>query len=143
MQRERAVDRYRSLIQRFPQSLEAGKGREKIQLLAQSKQNEVDATGAGAGAAGTQPAPRAGGGVAIVRGYTLQFGAFSARGNATAVAAKLEKLLPAVRVESAEMDGRIWHRVRAGFYESSEAAQKDLSLANKRTGLSGTVIPLK
>jgi tetratricopeptide (TPR) repeat protein len=142
-QRDKALDRYRDLIERFPQSLEAGKGREKIQLLAEPTAKANGARGAGAGEAAERSESEEKTGVAVVRGYTLQFGAFSARGNAVAAAGKLEKLLPAVRVESVEMDGRIWHRVRAGFYESSEAAQKDLSRAKEQAGLAGTIIPLK
>ena len=142
-QRDKALDRYRDLIERFPQSLEAGKGREKIQLLTQPTSKADGARGAGAGTAVERSKSAEKSGDGAVRGFTLQFGAFSARGNALAAAGKLEKVLPAVRVESVEMDGRIWHRVRAGFYESSEAAQKDLSRAKEQAGLAGTIIPLR
>jgi tetratricopeptide (TPR) repeat protein len=140
--RGRALERYRSLVERFPRSLEAARGNEKIQLLTQERAKAKDVRPAGGGESG---GPRTGEtqGATAGRGFTIQFGSFSTRANALAVSGKLEKILRGVRVESIEMDGRVWHRVRAGFYETREAAQTDLSRAQEQSGLGGAVIPLK
>jgi len=142
-EKERALAAYRALVERFPQSLEATKGREKILLLEQSKATPDGEKSAGGGETGERRSQRARSSIPAGRGFTIQFGSFGARGNAAAVAGKLEKLLSGVRVESVEMDGRIWHRVRAGFYETREAAAADAARAKERTGIAGAVIPLK
>ena len=140
--RDKALERYRSLVGKFPRSLEAAKGNEKILLLTQERSKPKDAKPAGGGESGV---PRTGEAKTVTagRGFTIQFGSFSTRANALAVSAKLEKLLRGVRVESVEMDGRVWHRVRSGFYETREAAEKDLARAQEQSGLGGTVVPLK
>ncbi|MGD1047284.1 MAG: SPOR domain-containing protein [Candidatus Krumholzibacteriaceae bacterium] len=140
--RDKALDRYRSLVERFPRSLEAARGNEKIQLLTHEQAKPKGPKPAGGGESGE---PRAGEAATTraARGFTIQFGSFSTRANALAVSGSVEKILRGVRVESVEMDGRVWHRVRAGFYETREAAEKDLARARKQSGLDGTVVPLK
>ena len=142
-ERDKALDRYRSLVEKFPRSLEAAKGNEKIQLLMQSKAKPKEAKQVGGGESGephrsgATTDPHAG------RGFTIQFGSFSTRGNALAVSGKLEKILRGVRIESVEMEGRIWHRVRAGFYDTREEAEKEIARAKDQLGLAGTIVPLK
>jgi tetratricopeptide (TPR) repeat protein len=138
-EREKAVDRYRTLIEKFPMSLEAAKGREKMQLLAQAGAKAKEDAAPGGGESGEPRATE----VKKIRGFTIQFGSFKTRSNALAVSGRIEGVLRGVRVESVEMEGRIWHRVRAGFYETSEAAERDAELAKSKTGLAGTITPLK
>jgi tetratricopeptide (TPR) repeat protein len=138
-EQEKALDRYRSLVDRFPRSLEAAKGKEKIQLLMQVRARVREETQTGGGESGGPRAKEATTG----RGFTIQFGSFSTISNALAVSGKLEKILRGVRVESVEMDGRIWHRVRAGFYETREAAEQDVARVNEQVGIAGTVVTLK
>ncbi|MDD4856508.1 MAG: tetratricopeptide repeat protein [Candidatus Krumholzibacteria bacterium] len=135
--REKALERYRVLIDKFPLSFEAAKGREKMQLLAQTKAK--DDTTPGGGESG-EPRVKE---TKTSRGFTIQFGSFETRGNAVAVSAKMEGVLRGVRIESVEMEGRVWHRVRAGFYETKESAERDAERAKSKTGLAGTVVPLK
>lgn len=141
-EKDRAIGAYRAIAERFPRSLEAAKGKEKLLLLEQKAPANAAGGGEG-GERGNRRSKSARTEVSAVRGFTIQFGSFSARPNAVAVAGKLDKVLPAVRVESVEIEGRIWHRVRAGFYESTEAAAADASRAKERLGISGEVIPLK
>jgi len=140
--RDRALEHYRSLVAKFPRSLEAAIGKEKIQLLTQGRAKPKDEKPAGGGESGEPRTGEAKTGTAG-RGFTIQFGSFSTRANALAVSGKIEKILRGVRVESVEMDGRVWHRVRSGFYETREAAEKDLARAQEQSGISGTVVPLK
>jgi tetratricopeptide (TPR) repeat protein len=142
-QQDKALEAYQDLVDRFPRSLEAGRGRDKMRLLAEKREKP---TGDRSAASNPPEDTRLGqslDSLGMIRGFTLQFGSFEQRGNAVAAAAKLEKVLPAVRVESIVMDGRVWHRVRAGFYESRDAVQKDLARAQEKTGLAGTIVPLK
>lgn len=136
-ERDRAVETYRSIARDFPRSLEATQAAEKIRLLAQSRSAPAAESAAKGGERGDRrpavPAQR----------YTIQFGAFGSRPNAAAAAKKLESLVSAVRVESVEMDGRVWHRVRAGLYESKEAAEGDLARVREKLGMNGAVVPLK
>jgi len=140
---DKALDCYRSLVERFPRSLEAAKGNEKIQLLMQSKAKPKEPRQVGGGESGEPRSSGAQTDLPAGRGFTIQFGAFSTRDNALAVSGKLEKILRGVRVESVEMEGRIWHRVRAGFYDTREEAEKESARAKDRLGLAGTIVPLK
>ena len=142
-ERDKALDRYRSLVEKFPRSLEAGKGKEKIQLLTQSKAKPKEGRPAGGGESGELRSSAAKTDLPAGRGYTIQFGSFSTRGNALAVSGRLEKILRGVRIESVVMEGRIWHRVRAGFYETRDAADGDVARAKDQLGLAGTIVPLK
>ncbi len=138
--RERAAETYRALARELPRSLEAARAVEKLALLSRARQEpppggtpEGGEGGEGRSVAGALSADR----------YTIQFGAFGSRDNATIAARKLEGLVPAVRIESVEMDGRIWHRVRAGLYENRSTAERDLARIRETLGVSGAVVPLK
>ncbi len=52
------------------------------------------------------------------RTFTLQMKAFAQRDQAEAFAADLKAKGHAVRVESQEVKGRLWHRVRAGSFDT-------------------------
>jgi tetratricopeptide (TPR) repeat protein len=140
--RDKALECYRSLVERFPRSFEASRGNEKIQLLTQ-KAKPKETNGEGGGESGEPRVGRAKPDLPVGRGFTIQFGSFSTRENALAVSKKLEPILRGVRVESVEMEGRIWNRVRAGFYETREAAESDVARAKDKTGLAGAIVPLK
>jgi|JI6StandDraft_1071083.scaffolds.fasta_scaffold03228_5 cell division protein FtsN len=60
--------------------------------------------------------PRAG------KRFTLQMKAFSAQGDADKLADKLRRNGHEVRVESGEANGRMWHRVRMGDFQTWDAA---------------------
>ncbi|MGH1340478.1 MAG: SPOR domain-containing protein [Nannocystales bacterium] len=53
-----------------------------------------------------------------VRKFTLQMKAFAKREQADAFAAELNAKGHSVRVESQEVKGRLWHRVRAGSFDT-------------------------
>lgn len=57
-------------------------------------------------------------GVGGVRKFTLQMKAFAKREQADAFAADLNAKGHSVRVESQEVKGRLWHRVRAGSFDT-------------------------
>lgn len=56
------------------------------------------------------------------KGYTLQMKAFSSQDDADKLAEKLRRNGHEVRVESGEANGRLWHRVRMGEFQSWDAA---------------------
>ena len=56
------------------------------------------------------------------KGWTLQMKAFSAQEDADKLAEKLRRNGHEVRVESAEANGRMWHRVRMGKFDNWDAA---------------------
>jgi tetratricopeptide (TPR) repeat protein len=141
--REKALARYRALVEQFPRSLEAAKGKEKIALLTETREKPREIGPPEGGESGERRGAEPRTSEEPGRGFTLQFGAFETRANAIGVSTRLEKSLRGVRVESIEMDGRVWHRVRAGFYETREAAEKDAARAQRELGLTATVVPLK
>ncbi len=142
-EREKALDRYRALIEEFPRSFEAGRSSEKVQLLAAPRGKPKDDKQSGGGEAGKAPSRDDAASGDVKGAFTIQFGAFGAKANALAVAAKLEGLFRGVRVERFETDGRVMHRVRVGMYESREAAARDAERAKERLGLTGAIVPLQ
>jgi tetratricopeptide (TPR) repeat protein len=136
-ERDKALERYRSLITEFPQSFEAVKANEKIQ-----RARARDETQPGGGESGASPAGGGTSTAAVRSRYTIQFGAFATQANALAVSEKLGTMFRAVRVERFEHEGRVMHRVRVGIYESSEAAATDVARAKERLGLNGAIVPL-
>ena len=51
--------------------------------------------------------------------YVIQAGSFESRSDADSMKAQLTLLGLPARIETVEVDGRTWHRVRAGPYESA------------------------
>lgn len=138
-ERDKAGRAYRTIAHQFPRSPETPRAAEKLRYLEH----------------GTRSKEREGGGEArdisyetgsthIVRGpgFTLQLGAFSERENAIRLAEELGANVSAVRVERAEHDGRIWHRVRVGIFESRSDAEKEAARLEKLTRYTFTVLPL-
>jgi tetratricopeptide (TPR) repeat protein len=142
-EREKALDRYRSLIDEFPRSLEAGRANEKIQLLTAPRAKAKDEKETGGGESGVSPV-REGRAPAGEEGrFTIQFGSYGMKANALAVSDKLGGMFRGVRVERFELEGRVMHRVRVGIYESRESAARDVARAKERLGLTGAVVPLQ
>ncbi len=56
--------------------------------------------------------------------FTVQVGAFTQQPNATRLAEKLKRQYGHADVQQAWVDGRLFYRVRAGKYDSLEAAQQ-------------------
>ena len=56
------------------------------------------------------------------RGFTLQMKAFSSEADAGKLADKLRRNGHEVRVESGEANGRLWHRVRMGEFQTWDSA---------------------
>jgi tetratricopeptide (TPR) repeat protein len=142
-EREKALDRYRSLIDEFPRSLEAGRANEKIQLIAASMARMKDEKQAGGGESGVSSAREATAPAGEEGRFTIQFGSFGAKANALAVSDKLDGMFRGVRVERFELEGRVMHRVRVGIYESRESAARDIARAKERLGLAGVIVPLQ
>jgi cell division protein FtsN len=65
-----------------------------------------------------KPAPESDAAVPAIQKYTLQMKAFSKKEEAEAFAAKLESNGHDARVESHEVKGRLWHRVRVGTFDN-------------------------
>ncbi len=139
---DRALETYRALAKDLPRSLEAARAVEKITLLSRAREARSRDSGQGGGERGGARGS-AGSAAPTADRYTIQFGAFGSRANALASARRIEGVVSAVRVESVEMDGRIWHRVRAGVYESRQTAERDLARVREALGISGAVVPLK
>jgi tetratricopeptide (TPR) repeat protein len=142
-EREKALDRYRSLIDEYPRSLEAGRANEKIQLLAASKTKAKDDKQAEGGESGASSAREDKTPAVAEERFTIQFGSFGMKANALVVSDQLGELFRGVRVERFEIEGRVMHRVRVGIYESRESAAKDVARAKERLGLSGAIVPLR
>lgn len=142
-EREKAFDRYRSLIDEFPRSFEAARANEKLQLLAASKTRARDEKQPGGGESGISAPRKDKEPAAGEHRFTIQFGSFSTKANALAVSDKLAGMFRGVRVERFELEGRVMHRVRVGIYESRESAEKDVARAKERFGLTGAIVPLQ
>jgi tetratricopeptide (TPR) repeat protein len=138
---EKALDVYRTVLRRFPESLEAPKAREKIQMIDYYRRTrkETERQGGDEGGSGTEKSEAGVSGEA----YTLQFGAFEERENALKFAEELRDLVDNVRVERAEHDGRTWHRVRSGRYASRDEAERAARRLQNRTGYPSKVLPLR
>lgn len=78
---------------------------------------------------------------AFTERYTLQFGAFTERQNAVALAEKLKKLGHDPSVEGASAHGRYFYRVRIGSFSALGPAQELANVFGSR-GISCVVIGL-
>lgn len=139
---ERALETYRAISRDLPRSLEAARAAEKVALLARTRDTRARESAAGGGERGGARGSASSAAPSADR-YTIQFGAFGSRANALASARRIEGVIAAVRVESVEMEGRVWHRVRAGVYESKSTAERDCGRVRETLGISGVVVPLK
>ena len=62
--------------------------------------------------------------VSKASGYTLQFGAFTERRNAVAMADRLSTIGYTPSIEEAFVHGKLYHRVRLGTFPSFRKAQQ-------------------
>jgi len=137
-----ALRAYGTLASNFPESPEAPKAREKVQRIQESLDNGEVTLGSGGGEEGSRPAGGPPDEEEETVVYTLQFGAFSEKENATSFVAELGGLMEGLRVETVESGGKIWHRVRAGRFRSREEAEEEALRIMEKTGYSSKVLPL-
>jgi tetratricopeptide (TPR) repeat protein len=138
-ERSKAGNAYRTVAHQFPRSLETPRAAEKLRYLERRNRSNDRAGGGEA-----RDIPYETGSSNIVRGpgFTLQLGAFSERENAIRLAEELGQGVSDVRVERAEFNGKIWHRVRIGVFESRSEAEREAARLERLTRHSFTVLPL-
>ncbi len=137
--RSKAGTTYRTVAHQFPRSLETPRAAEKLRYLERRNRRD-DREGGGE----ARDVPYETGSANILRGpgFTLQLGAFSERVNAIRLAEELGSSVSGVRVERAEYDGKIWHRVRVGVFESKAEAEREAERLERITRHTFTVLPL-
>ncbi len=141
-ERRKALEVYRTVIQQFPESLEAPKAREKIQMIERRGQTSDAAVSGEADSDGEideGPSP----GSTIATGYTLQFGAFTERENAIRLADDLRRSVNDVRLERVEREGGTMYRVRAGRFPNKGEAERAASRIQKETGYFSKPLPFE
>jgi tetratricopeptide (TPR) repeat protein len=138
--RNKAEKTYRTIIHQFPRSLEATKAQEKLRY---ARWGGRRGSRAGGGEVGEAPQDAGSGRIVKGPGFTLQLGAFSERENAIRLAEELASAVEGVRVERAEHDGRVWHRVRIGVFENRTEAEKEAVRLERLTRYTFTVLPLE
>ncbi|MDZ7859946.1 MAG: SPOR domain-containing protein [Candidatus Krumholzibacteriota bacterium] len=137
---QKAFEVYRSLKKLFPKSIESAKAIDKMRILVSMKNKEK-----GQGVAESM-------GRAVNEEdkitnkpdeYTIQFGAFQNRQNASSVSSKLSRLFPHVRVESKYItsDTKLF-RVRVGRYNERTSAEEDSLLATDKLGLTCRILTI-
>jgi tetratricopeptide (TPR) repeat protein len=138
-ERSKAGKTYRTVAHQFPRSLETPRATEKLRYL--ERRNRRDEREGGGEA---RDVPYETGSATILRGpgFTLQLGAFSERVNAIRLAEELGSSVSGVRVERAEYDGKIWHRVRIGVFDSKAEAEQEAERLERITRHTFTVLPL-
>jgi TolA-binding protein len=75
-------------------------------------------------------------------GYTIQFGAFRDRTNAIKMAATLKRVLPGVRIDSGLLNNREIHRVRYGYFQTKEAAERRADRIASKVDEQLSILPL-
>jgi len=141
-ERRKALDVYRTVTRQFPESLEAPKAHEKIQMIERHRDARE---AAGAAATGNEeeiderPSPAS----AASSGYTLQFGAFSERENAIRLADELRRAVNDVRLERVEHEGGTLYRVRAGRFASKREAERAAGRIQKEIGYFSKPLPFE
>jgi tetratricopeptide (TPR) repeat protein len=138
-ERSKAGKTYRTVAHQFPRSLETPRATQKLRYL--ERRNRRDEREGGGEA---RDVPYETGSANILRGpgFTLQLGAFSERVNAIRLAEELGSSVSGVRVERAEYDGKIWHRVRVGAFDSKSEAEREAERLERITRHTFTVLPL-
>jgi tetratricopeptide (TPR) repeat protein len=138
--RNKAEKTYRTVIHQFPRSLEAPKAQEKLRYV---RRGGKKGSREGGGEVGGARQDAGSGRIVKGPGFTLQLGAFSERENAIRLAEKLGSAVEGVRVERAEHEGRVWHRVRIGVFESRAEAEREAARLERLTRYTFTVLPLE
>jgi tetratricopeptide (TPR) repeat protein len=110
--RDEAVEMFDRVVRDHPSTPEAVLAGQKLESLRDERTRPV-----------LEPAP----GEAqqpLSKGFTVQFGSFHDRTNAIKLMAELKPRVPGVRIDSDLVNYREVHRVRFGYFESREQAQK-------------------
>ena len=142
-EREKALQTYRNVLRNFPGSPEAPKAREKVQMIDSAlKRPRPERSGEG-GEEGETHFRGTSSQADVSPGYTLQFGAFSERGNAHAFISDLGSMIDDLHIEVAEIGERLWYRVRAGRFDTREEAEEAALKVMERTGYSSKVLPVE
>ena len=138
-ERSKAGKVYRTVAHQFPRSLERPKAAEKLRRLERRGRRKESGGGGEA-----RDVPFETGPASIVRGpgFTLQLGAFSERENAIRLAEELGSDVSGVRVERVEYDGKIWHRVRVGVFETRDEAEEEAGRLERLTRHTFKILPL-
>jgi len=138
-ERSKAGKVYRTVVHQFPRSPETPRAAEKLRHLERRKRTDERR---GGGEAGNVPYETGSANIVRGPGFTLQLGAFSERENAIRLAEEIGSSVSEVRVERAEYDGKIWHRVRVGVFGSRAEAEREAARLERLTRHTFTVIPL-
>ncbi|MBN2069827.1 MAG: SPOR domain-containing protein [Candidatus Krumholzibacteriota bacterium] len=141
-EKEKALNVYRNLARLFPESLEAPKSREKIEMITISGERTRLGERTGGGDRRDIKNTAETGTKSETQYYTLQFGAFSIEENAIAFAEQLEVYIDGLKIESFETRGRMWHRVRVGRYNTREKAEADAMRFMEQSGYSSKILPV-
>lgn len=137
--RRKALEVYRTVVRQFPESLEAPKAREKIQMIERRRRGrDISREEPEDGEREIDERPFSG---STGGGYTLQFGAFSERENAIRMAGELRRSVDGVRLERVEHDGRTLYRVRAGRFPDKDEAERAARRIQKETGYFSKPLP--
>ena len=142
-EREKALQTYRNVLRNFPASPEAPKAREKVQMIDSALKRTRPETSRKGGEEGETHSAGTASQADGSPEYTLQFGAFSERGNAHAFISDLGSMIDDLHIEVAESGGRLWYRVRAGRYDTREEAEEAALNVMERTGYSSKVLPVE
>lgn len=133
--REKALIVYRTLLNRFPKSLEASRAKEKLSALMHIPREKTVAQRQGEGSKNEMPPGE--------ELFTIQFGAFSERENAMRMVSELEKLSVNAWIESVKLGGTKIYRVRYGKYADRDEAEKKARELQDRFDLNCRVLPLR
>ena len=142
-EREKALQTYRNVLRNFPGSPEAPKAREKVKMIDSALKRPRPGRSGEGGEEGETHFPGTSSQADGSPGYTLQFGAFSERGNAHAFISDLGSMIDDLHIEVAESGGRLWYRVRAGRFDTREEAEEAALKVMERTGYSSKVLPVE
>lgn len=130
---EKAFKAYNTLINNYPQSLEAPKAGARLNNLRRDGDREHAGNSRVTDEAGTEPD----------HFYTLQFGAFLKKENAENLYSSISEIFPEARIENAFSDsGSEIFRVRSGRYDQRKAAERDSVTAEREYGFKSRILTI-
>lgn len=77
----------------------------------------------------------------VAKGFSVQLGSFSQRENADSVSRRVQTLKLPVFLQTVNVKGATYLRVRAGPFATRDEADKAARLVRTKAGISGTVVP--
>jgi tetratricopeptide (TPR) repeat protein len=139
----KAFEVYHSLSKLFPRSLESPKAIDKMRIFLSMKKDKQEKRKGGG-----EPLENAGNekfkSVKVPGTYTIQFGAFQNRENASRVSLSLSDLFLNVRIETKYISPEVkLFRVRVGRYAERKDAENDSLLATDELGLTGKILTIQ